>query len=156
MDAEKIKEYLSEVPFEIRNAIKPLDNDKTWAILIALLKNERMRFTDLKSAFKTDSSGDIDRYLKLLITAGLIDLRVEVFKDITHTERSEYYPTEMSKSLIRALFRGILIQPEEHRYRSSVVRSKQFRYQVVHPRGVGNYSTQVINQEMMEIDEVAA
>jgi DNA-binding HxlR family transcriptional regulator len=111
MEAERVNEYISEVPFEIRNAVKPLDNDKTWAILIALLKHDRMRFTELKETFNARSSGEVDRYLKALIAAGLVEKRSVLFKDIANAEKIYYYPTPLSKSLIRALFQGISIHP---------------------------------------------
>jgi DNA-binding HxlR family transcriptional regulator len=113
MDPEKVSLYLAEVPFEIRNAVKPLSNDKAWAILIALLANDNMRFNELKKAFGAESSGDIDRHLKLLTAAGLVEKRVKLFKDIDSVEKICYYPTPLSKSLIKALFENILIRPSE-------------------------------------------
>jgi DNA-binding HxlR family transcriptional regulator len=112
MDPKKVNLYLSEVPFEIRNAVKPLSNDKAWAILIAILANDNMRFNELKKAFGVESSGDIDRHLKLLIAAGLVEKRVKVFKDIDNVEKICYYSTPLSKSLIKALFENLLIPPQ--------------------------------------------
>ena len=111
METEKVNEYASEVPFEIRNAVRPLDNDKSWAILVALLKHDRMRFGELKETFNARSSGEIDRYLKALIAAGLVEKRAERFKDIGSAEKLFYYPTPLSKSLVKALFQGMLINP---------------------------------------------
>lgn len=119
MDPEKVSLYLAEVPFEIRNAIKPLSNDRAWAILIALLTNDNMRFNELKKAFGAESSGDIDRHLKLLIAAGLVEKRVMLFKEIDSVEKTSYYPTPLSKSLIKALFQNILIPPLEGKSRET-------------------------------------
>ena len=82
MDPNIINKCLSEVPYEIRNAIEPLHTDKAWAIYIVLLKNEELRFTDIKNAFNVDSSGDIDKYLKLLSEAGLIEKYTKSLKDM--------------------------------------------------------------------------
>ncbi|NLB00391.1 MAG: hypothetical protein GX837_05405, partial [Methanomicrobiales archaeon] len=72
MDRAKIDECLVEVPAEIRSAVRPLDNDKAWAIYILLLKRRQMRFNEIKNEFNVKSPGDIDRYLKGLVNAGLI------------------------------------------------------------------------------------
>ena len=111
METEKVNEYASEVPFVIRNAVRPLDNDKSWAILAALLKHDRMRFGELKETFNARSSGEIDRYLKALIAAGLVEKRAELFKDVGSAEKIFYYPTALSKSLVRALFQGMPANP---------------------------------------------
>ncbi len=119
MDPEKVSLYLSEVPFEIRNAVKPLCNDKAWAILIAIMAKDNMRFNELKKTFGAESSGDIDRHLKLLIAAGLVERRVRLFKDIESPGKACYYPTPLSKSLIKALFEGILVQPQQSKSKRS-------------------------------------
>lgn len=115
MDPQKVEEYLSEVPFEIRNAIKPLNNDKIWAILIVLLKNEEMRFGEIKSAFGTRSSGEIDRYLKQLTAAGLVEREARRVEELGDKERSVYCPTNLSRSLMNALFVSILPHPRVYR-----------------------------------------
>jgi len=115
MDPQKVEEYLSEIPFEIRNAIKPLNNDKIWAILIALLKNEEMRFGEIKSAFSTRSSGEIDRYLKQLTAAGLVEREARRVEELGDNERSYYCPTNLSRSLVNALFVSILPHPRVYR-----------------------------------------
>lgn len=115
MDPQKVEEYLSEVPFEIRNAIKPLNNDKIWAILIALLKNEEMRFGEIKSALGTQSSGEIDRYLKQLTAAGLVEREARKVEELGDKERSYYCPTNLSRSLMSALFVSILPHPRVYR-----------------------------------------
>ena len=72
MDRAKIEECLAEVPAEIRSVVRPLDNDRAWAIYILLLKRRQMRFNEIKKEFSAKSPGDIDRYLKGLVTAGLV------------------------------------------------------------------------------------
>jgi hypothetical protein len=112
MDQEVIDRYLLEVPFEIRNAIKPLDNDKSWAILIVLLKNGKMRFSDIKTTFKANSSGEINRYLNRLADGGLIEKYSMKFKDIGNAEKTYYRPTNLSKTLVNALFENLTLKPK--------------------------------------------
>lgn len=116
LDRDAIERYLSEVPLEIRNAVKPLDNDKNWAIYIALLKHQQMRYKDIKEVFSATSSGDIDRHLKSLSAAGLIAKEARKIEELGDLEKSFYCPTVLGKSLVRALFKGVLPQP---RYKES-------------------------------------
>jgi len=111
MDRTTIKECLAEVPVEIREAVRPLNNDKAWAIYILLLKRKQMRFNEIKKEFRARSSGDIDRYLKALVNAGLISKRARVLDDLGDKERAYYSPTGLGKSLMRGLFEGVLPQP---------------------------------------------
>jgi DNA-binding HxlR family transcriptional regulator len=112
MDQEIIDRYLKEVPFEIRNAVKPLDDDKTWAILIVLLKNGKLRFSDIKTTFNAKSSGEINRQLNRLADAGLIEKYSMKFKDIGHAKKTYYRPTYLSKTLISALFENLSLKPK--------------------------------------------
>lgn len=111
MDRTTIEECLAEVPAEIREAVRPLNNDKAWAIYILLLKRKQMRFNEIKKKFRARSSGDIDRYLKALVNAGLVSKRARVLDDLGDKERAYYSPTGLGKSLMRGLFEGILPQP---------------------------------------------
>ncbi|NLM30458.1 MAG: hypothetical protein GX216_08565 [Methanomicrobiales archaeon] len=111
MDRTTIKGCLAEVPAEIREAVKPLNNDKAWAIYILLLKREQMRFNEIKKEFRARSSGDIDRYLKALVNAGLVSKRARVLDDLGDKERAYYSPTGLGKSLMHGLFESVLPQP---------------------------------------------
>ncbi|KUL02303.1 MAG: hypothetical protein XE10_0737 [Methanoculleus marisnigri] len=110
MDRAKIEEYLAEVPAEIRSAVKPLDNDKAWAIYILLLKRQQMRFSEIKSEFNVKSSGDIDRYLKTLVNAGLVSKEARKLSELGNSEKAYYSPTNLGKSLLHGLFQNILPQ----------------------------------------------
>ena len=112
MDRTKIEEYLAEVPAEIRDAVRPLDNDKAWAIYILLLKRKQMRFSEIKNEFNARSSGDIDRYLKALVNAGLVSKEARVLNELGNREKAYYSPTSLGKSLLHGLFQSILPQPQ--------------------------------------------
>ena len=112
MDRAKIEECLTEVPAEIRSAVRPLDNDKAWAIYILLLKRRQMRFNEIKNEFNVKSSGDIDRYLKALVNAGLVSKEARVLNELGDSEKAYYSPTRLGKTLLHGLFQSILPQPQ--------------------------------------------
>jgi len=112
MDRAKIDECLAEVPAEIRSAVRPLDNDKAWAIYILLLKRRQMRFNEIKNEFNVKSPGDIDRYLKGLVNAGLISKEARRLSEVGDNEAAYYAPTDLGISLLSGLFRSVLPQAE--------------------------------------------
>ncbi len=112
MDRAKIDECLAEVPAEIRSAVRPLDNDKAWAIYILLLKRRQMRFNEIKNEFNVKSPGDIDRYLKGLVNAGLVSKEARRLGEVGDNEAAYYAPTDLGISLLSGLFRSVLPQAE--------------------------------------------
>ncbi len=112
MDRAKIEECLAEVPAEIRSAVRPLDNDKAWAIYILLLKRRQMRFNEIKNEFSAKSPGDIDRYLKGLVNAGLISKEARRLSEVGDNEAAYYAPTDLGISLLSGLFQSIFPQAE--------------------------------------------
>lgn len=112
MDRAKIEECLAEVPAEIRSAVRPLDNDKAWAIYILLLKRRQMRFNEIKNEFSAKSPGEIDRYLKGLVNAGLISKEARRLSEVGDNEAAYYAPTDLGISLLSGLFQSILPQAE--------------------------------------------
>jgi len=107
MDRNVIDRYLGEVPYQVRLAVKPLSNDKSWAILIALLKDGDMRFSDIKRTFGADSSGDIDRILKQLLQAGLITKQATNCDELVDTARSMYRATTIGAAVVLSLNRAL-------------------------------------------------
>lgn len=115
IDTEVVRTYSGKVPPEIRSAVAPLSSDKAWAVFAALLTHESMRFTEVKSLFGTDSSGDISRHLKALTTAGLIERRAPTFDALGDLASSVYVPTALGRSLMRGLYTSVLPQPTKGR-----------------------------------------
>ena len=113
MDNNRVEEYLSEIPPEIRNSLKPLSKDKAFAIFIAILKNEELKFNEIKKCFSATSSGETDRYLKELTRAGLIKKVSKNIGDIGIREKAVYQPTTLGRKLIRGILRELVIKPEE-------------------------------------------
>lgn len=107
MDRNVVDQYLAEVPHQVRLAVKPLSNDKSWAILIALLKDGDMRFSNIKRKFKADSSGDIDRILKQLIQSGLITKQATNYDEIFDNAKSIYSATPIGAAVVHSLNRAL-------------------------------------------------
>jgi predicted transcriptional regulator len=141
MDMSRRDQVLLDVPFEIRNAVKPLNNDTAWALYITILKRNDIRYTDIKEELGIDSSGYINRYLKLLIAAGLIERRAKYLKDFGSAEKIYYRPTPMGKSLIKGLFENVMIQsPVEKRRVAFTNTSKAYSFK---NKEIGNESRYV-------------
>jgi len=109
LDKDIMNSFLSEVPSEVFDAISPLSNKNSQAIFIALLKNEQMRFGELKSLFKTVHSEDINHPLKSLVKAGIVSKKAEFLEDIGETEIAIYHPSYLGKSVMRSLYKGVMM-----------------------------------------------
>ena len=107
MDKCVVDQYLAEVPYQVRLAVKPLSNDKSWAILIALLKDGDMRFSNIKRKFGADSSGDVDRILKQLIQSGLISKQATNYDEIFDNAKSMYSATPIGAAVVHSLNRAL-------------------------------------------------
>jgi DNA-binding MarR family transcriptional regulator len=107
MDQIIIERYITMVPSVIVNATKPLGDEKCWAVFIALLKEDGLRFNQIKELYHAKPA-EISRILKSLANAGLIAKKTRIIDDIGNTESSYYTPTTLGKSIIRSLYRGLL------------------------------------------------
>jgi len=103
MDEAKMNVYLNKIPREIRHSIKKLDNDKNWAIYLALMFEGRKSFNDLKVEFDANSN-EINRALTSLTDGGLISRRIEKLSDIGKQKKSLYYSTTHGRILLNCLF----------------------------------------------------
>jgi DNA-binding transcriptional ArsR family regulator len=100
-----VKQYSSEIPKEVKSVAKALDDDVRLAIIIALMKNSKMSFSELKRLLKVNSSS-LSHHLSILQNGGLIDNLLELKKD----RHSYYIATEISKSILESLF-DIIVRP---------------------------------------------
>lgn len=113
MNETILEQKLSEVPSVIINATAPLGNKKAWAIYIALLqRDEGLRFNQIRELFEAEPP-EISRALKALSNAGLIARQARTLDDVGNIEASFYVPTTLGKSLIAALYRGLLPSRED-------------------------------------------
>jgi ArsR family transcriptional regulator len=107
MKNDKVSQYASEIPREIKSTIKALDDDTRLAIIVALMKNGRMTFTDLKKTFEVNSSS-LSHHLTLLQNGGLVDNSLEISKKGSH---SYYSTTDITESVLKSLFDTIVNVP---------------------------------------------
>lgn len=154
MDDAKMKIYLDKVPREIRNSIKQLNNDKNWAIYLALMFEGRKSFTELKDEFDANSN-EINRALDALSNGGLISNRIDKMSDIGNRRKYLYYSTTHGRKLLHCLFdtiptKNIVTKPCETQYKafSSSAKANQFSgftssFNVIQP----NVSRYLVTQE---------
>jgi|GEM_PF-3470825 len=109
LNDEVVNSFLSEVPSEVFDAIKPLSDRNNKAIFVALLKKDKMRFGQLKELFKTVNSEDINHPLKSLVKAGIVSKKAEYLGEIGKTEIAVYQPSFLGRSVMRSLYKGVML-----------------------------------------------
>ena len=72
MNMPTIEKQISEIPSQLRRAIKALSEDARLAIVVVLLKNGEMTFSELSRVLNMSSS-NLTHHLKKLIQAALIE-----------------------------------------------------------------------------------
>jgi len=106
-DNNVVSQYAREIPSDVKNVIKALDDDNRVAIIVALMKNSRMTFTDLKKLFDIAPSS-LTYHLSILQDGGLVHHYLE--KPIEGSY-SYYATTELVESLLGALYDNIMMTP---------------------------------------------
>lgn len=99
-----VDEQVSEIPSQLRRAIKALSEDARLAILVVLLKNGEMTFSEVSRALGMSSS-NLTHHLKKLIQAALVENYFQRKED--SEEYSFYKPTLLAEDFARNMF-GIL------------------------------------------------
>ena len=111
MNDDAIDGLLAKVPSEIRDATEPLNSDLCWAAFILLLDHDDgLKIGEIEHQLGTPRSETL-HVMKRLNAAGLTRLVALRFEDIGDREASIYQATQMGRSLVRALFKGLLPQP---------------------------------------------
>jgi len=87
--SKELKEYSIKIPSEIKWMLKALADDDRLGIIIALLKNGKMTFSEMKEKFQLNSSS-LTNHLSLLQEGNLVqnfyeknERRVSSFYDVT-------------------------------------------------------------------------
>lgn len=96
--------YVSEIPDEIRSVIKGLDSETRIAIIVALMKNSKLTFSELKECLGLNSSS-LSSHLSILQDGGL----VINFLEWNEKSYSYYMITDLAKTILELLF-GIVMQ----------------------------------------------
>ena len=103
---EKVLQYSSEVPKQIKDLIKSLDSETRLAIIIVLWKKGKMTFTELKNSLDVGQS-TLSSDLSLLQNSGLVSNILE-WKEKSY---SSYSITDLGRSTIRTLFDLVIKVP---------------------------------------------
>lgn len=97
-----IKEYSSEIPREIRDAINGLSEDIRMAIIVLLLKKESVTYTELKRLLDLNSSS-LSHHLSLMQDGGLVDNIVDLKES-----HSYYKATDIARSILESVSNIVL------------------------------------------------
>ena len=98
-----IEEQISEIPSQLRHAIKALSIDARLAIVVTLLKNEEMTFSELSRSLKMSSS-NLTHHLKKLTQAALIENFFQRKED--SEEYSFYRATLLAEDFLKNILRS--------------------------------------------------
>lgn len=124
MDKEIVDNWLRKVPIEIRIPIKKLKNDQIWAVYIALMNKNPKFYSQLEEQFKANPN-ELSRALKALVDGGLIDRKIEIFRDIGNPKKIFYSPTPLGIKFYDTLFDVIvpaeLIQKDQRQKQKAIV-----------------------------------
>jgi DNA-binding MarR family transcriptional regulator len=157
MDEAKMDVYLNKIPREIRHSIKQLNNDKNWAIYLALMFEGRKSFSELREEFGANSN-EINRALDALSDGGLISNRIDKMSNIGNQRKYLYYSTNHGRKLLNCLFdtiptKNVVAKPCATQYKvfSSSVKENRFGDITAKSSLVQNntswYSNQLVPQE---------
>jgi DNA-binding transcriptional ArsR family regulator len=102
----RINEQADEIPKEIKLAIKALDDETRLAIIVLLMRNTKMTFTELKKTLELNSSS-LSNHLSSLQDGGLITNFLQWNDD----SYSYYSVTDMARELLKSLFDVIVRVP---------------------------------------------
>lgn len=108
----EFNELLGKVPFEIRNAVRALDCDMNWAILILLIEDGPVRVSKIAMAIGLSKPHDYKSmrpYTNALKSSGLIEEYSETLRDMGDPEYSYYRATETARRMMIALMKGLSI-----------------------------------------------
>lgn len=94
-----LSNYASEIPEEIRSVIKGLDSETRIAIIVALMKNTKLTFSELKQCLGLNSSS-LSSHLSILQDGGL----VINFLEWNEKSYSYYMITDLAKIILELLF----------------------------------------------------
>jgi DNA-binding transcriptional ArsR family regulator len=106
-DNSIISQYAGEIPKDVKNVIKALNDDNRVAIIVALMKNSRMTFTELKKLFDIAPSS-MTYHLSILQDGGLVHHYLEKPSEGSY---SYYATTELVETVLGALYDNIMMTP---------------------------------------------
>jgi DNA-binding transcriptional ArsR family regulator len=90
---------LLEVPEEVKLSIKALGDDTRLSIVMLLLENDKMAFSQLKQVLSLSSSS-LSNHLTILQDGGIVNN----FLELRNNKYSYYTMTEMGTNLIKSIY----------------------------------------------------
>jgi DNA-binding HxlR family transcriptional regulator len=123
MDEQVVRQYLDQVPAEIREAVMELDTPQKWAIYIALTVDGEKYFNELKKQFGANPN-TIDKNLKSLVASGLVVKKVKQPGDIGNSNRTYYASTRLGEKLLAGLYEVVLPPLATHPAAAPATRSR--------------------------------
>jgi DNA-binding HxlR family transcriptional regulator len=99
-------DHANEIPKEVRSVIKGLNNETRLAIIVVLMKNGKMTFSELKESLALNSSS-LSNHLSILQDGGLVNNVLE-WKENSY---SYYTPTDIANRVLESLFNIVVQTP---------------------------------------------
>lgn len=100
MELSKIDEYASQIPVEIKKAVKGFGHDIRCAIIVDLARKGELTFTQLKEDLDIDT-GLLNNHLKTLMDGALVE---HYYKHELGNEQYSYYSlTLFGKDFLRGV-----------------------------------------------------
>jgi DNA-binding transcriptional ArsR family regulator len=99
MNRNNVLNYASEIPEEIKSVIKGLDSDVRIAIIVILMKDAKLTFSELKQRLSLNSSS-LSSHLSALQDGGLVNN----FLEWNEKSYSYYMITDIAKAVLESLF----------------------------------------------------
>jgi DNA-binding transcriptional ArsR family regulator len=103
-----VQEYSEDIPEEIKAVLKALDDDIRLAVIVALMKHEKITFSELKKLFDINSSS-LSYHLTLLQDGGLVRNILSKTEDGSY---SYYAVTEITEPILSSLYENIIQIPK--------------------------------------------
>jgi len=100
MELSKINEYASQIPIEIKKAVRALGHDVRCAIVVDLSRKPELTFTQLKEDLDIDT-GLLNNHLKILMDGAIVE---HYYKHELGNEQYSYYGlTLFGKDFLRGI-----------------------------------------------------
>jgi DNA-binding HxlR family transcriptional regulator len=104
---DNLPKYANEIPDEVKSVVRGLDSEVRLAIIVALMKNGRTTFSELKRLLNLNSSS-LSSHLSILQNGGLIKNMLEW----NENSYSYYVATDIATKVLQSLFDVIMPSPK--------------------------------------------
>lgn len=112
MDEDVINQYIESMPPQLFKSILALSNKNRWAVYLALLKHEKMYFSEIKELFKAKPQS-ISYILKDFTDSGLVHRSSASPSDFGNSQRIYYKPTNFGINIVKGLIDSALPKKSE-------------------------------------------